>query len=118
MDNVLMAKLEVRVVKSTRVPSKGGRDEIWGSKPKKSEVAKGTKMIPRVWQGVSKIDRKGLCSLHQPNGGLKVTHGCSAPTLHLSSMVLFLCLREAPLLALRRMVRLYSVLGGVPGDMR
>ena len=73
-------------------------------------------MICRVWQGVCKIDRKDLCSLHQPNGGFKVTHGCLTPTFQLSSLVLCLCLHEAPLLALRRMVRLYLILGVGPGD--
>ena len=60
MDDVLIAKLEVRVKMSTRTLSKGGGDEKWGSKPKKSEVAEATKMICRVCLGVSKIDRKGL----------------------------------------------------------
>ena len=67
VDDVLIAKLSVRVAMSTRMPSKGGVDEIWVSKPKKFEVAEATKTIHRVWQGVSKIDRKGLCSLHRPN---------------------------------------------------
>ena len=75
-------------------------------------------MIRIVWQGVSKIDKKGLCYLHGTNGGFKVTDGCSTPTFQLLSLVLFLCLREAPLLAMRRMVRLYLILGGGPGDMR
>ena len=47
MDDVLIAKLAVRVAMSTRIPSKGGRDEIWVSKPNKSEVAEATKMICR-----------------------------------------------------------------------
>ena len=49
MDGVLIAKLAVRVETSTRIPSKGGGDEKWGSKPKKSEVSKATKIIRRVW---------------------------------------------------------------------
>ena len=77
-----------------------------------------TKKIRRVWQGVSNIDRKILFSLHQPNGGFKVTHGCSTPTLKLLPLVHFLCLREAPLLALYCMVRLYLISGGGPVDMR
>ena len=88
MDNVIIVKLEVRVAMSTRMPLKGGGDEIWGSKPKKSEVAEATKMISKVWQGVYKIYRKGLCSLHQPNGGFKVTHDCLTTTLKLLSLVL------------------------------
>ena len=64
VDDVLIGNLAVRVEISTRMPSKGGGDERWGSKPHKSDVAEATKMICRVWQGVSKIDRKGLCSLH------------------------------------------------------
>ena len=75
MDDLLIANLAVRVVISTRIPSKGGRDERWGSKPKKYEVAEATKMIRGVCQGVSKNYRKGIFSLNQPNGGLKVTHG-------------------------------------------
>ena len=67
VDDVCIANLSVRVAMSTRMPSKGGVDEIWVSKPKKFEVAEATKTIHRVWQGVSKIDRKGLCSLHRPN---------------------------------------------------
>ena len=118
LDDVLITNLAVRVPISTRISSKGGEDERWGSKNKKYEVAEVTKMICIVWQVVSKIDRKSLCSWHQPNGGLKVTHGCSTPTLQLSSLVLCLRLREAPLLALRRMIRLYLISGGGPGDMR
>ena len=64
VDDVLIAKLTFRVAMSKSMPLKGGGDERWGSKPKKSEVAKATKIICRVWQGVSKIYRKGLCSLH------------------------------------------------------
>ena len=64
MDDVPIANLAVRVSKSTNMPSKGCGDKIRGSKPKKSEVAKEIKMIRRVCQGVSKIDRKGLYSLH------------------------------------------------------
>ena len=76
MDDVLITKLAVRMATSTRMPSKGGGYEIWLSKRKKSDVAEATKMIRRVGQGVSKIDRKGICSLHHPNGGFKLTHGC------------------------------------------
>ena len=64
VDDMLITKLAVRVDISTRIPSKGGRDERWRSKPKKSEVAEATKTIHRVWKVVSKIYRKGLCSLH------------------------------------------------------
>ena len=64
IDDVLIANLAVRVAMSTRMLSKGGLDERWVSKPKKSEVAVATKIISRVCQGVSKIDKKGLCSLH------------------------------------------------------
>ena len=53
VDDLLIKNLEVRVVISTRMPSKGSGDEIWGSKPKKSEVAEATNMIRIVWQGVS-----------------------------------------------------------------
>ena len=88
MDDALIAKLAVRVAMSTRMRPKGGRDETWGSKPKKYEVAEATRMISRVWQGVSKINRKGLCSLHWPNGGFKATHGCSTPTLQLSYLLI------------------------------
>ena len=49
VDDVLIAKLAVRVETSTRIPSKGGGDERWGSKPNKSEVAEATKIIHRVW---------------------------------------------------------------------
>ena len=35
VDGVLISKLAVRVEMSTRMPLKGGRDERWGSKPKK-----------------------------------------------------------------------------------
>ena len=112
VDDVLIAKLSVRLVMSTKMPSKGGGDERWVSKPNISEVYDATKIICRVWQVVSKIDRKGLCSLHRPNGGFKVTHGCSTPTLQLSSLVLCLCLREAPLLEICRMVCLYLILVG------
>ena len=48
VDDVIIANLEVRVEMSTRMPQKGGRDERWGSKPKKSEVVEATKMIRRV----------------------------------------------------------------------
>ena len=109
MDDLLIANLAVRVVISTRIPSKGGGDERWGSKPKKYEVAEATKMIRGVCQGVSKNDRKGIFSLHQPNGGLKVTHGGSTPTLQLLSLIICLCLREATFLALHRMVQLYLI---------
>ena len=64
VDDELIVKLTVRVEMSTRMPLKGGGDERLGSKPKKIVVAEATKMIHRVWQGVFKIDRKGLCSLH------------------------------------------------------
>ena len=63
VEDVLIANMLVRVAISTSRPSKGGRDERWGSKSKKFEFSEATKMIRRVWQGVSKIDRKGLCSL-------------------------------------------------------
>ena len=118
VDDVLIANLAVRVAISTRISSKGGGNERWGSKPKKSEVAEATKMIRIFWQSVSKIDRKGLCSLHFPNGGFKVTYGCSTPTLQLFLLVLYLCLRESPPLAICRIVRLYLISGGGPGDMR
>ena len=114
----LITKLELKVAISERMTSKSGGDERWGSKPKKDEVSEATKMIRRFWQGVSKIDRKGLCSLHRPNGGFKVTHGCSTPTLKLSSLVLCLHLCEASLLALRPMVRLYLISGRGPGHMK
>ena len=52
MNDVLIAKLVVRVAMSTMMPSKGGGDERWGSKLNKSEVSEATKMICRVWQGV------------------------------------------------------------------
>ena len=45
---MLIAKLAVRVAMSTRMPLKGGKDDKWGSKPKKSEVVKATKMIRRL----------------------------------------------------------------------
>ena len=67
---------------------------------------------------MSKIDRKGFCSLHQPNGGFKVTHGCSTPTFQLLSLVLLLRLHESPLLELCRMVLLYLISGGGPSDTR
>ena len=37
--DVIIVDMAVRVAMSTRMPSKGGGDEIWGSKPKKSEVS-------------------------------------------------------------------------------
>ena len=61
MYDVLIAKLAVRVAMSTSMPSKGGGYDRWGYKPKKYEVSEATKMIRRVWQGVYKIDRKGIC---------------------------------------------------------
>ena len=64
MNDVLIANLKVRLEMSTRTTLKGGGDEIWGSKPMKTEVSKTTKIICRVWQAVSKIDSKGICSLH------------------------------------------------------
>ena len=81
VDAVLIKKLTVRVTMTTRIPSKGGGDKRWGSKPKKSEVSEATNIIYRVWQVVSKIDRKGICSLHRQNDGFKVTHGYLNPTL-------------------------------------
>ena len=47
VDAEIIAELEVRVAMSRRMTSKGGGDERWGSKPKKSEVAEATKMIRR-----------------------------------------------------------------------
>ena len=76
MDYVLIANLAGRVEILTRMLSKGCGDEILGPKPKKSKDAEVTNIIHRVWQGVSKIDKKGLCSLYRPNGSFKVTHGC------------------------------------------
>ena len=61
MYDVLIAKLAVRVAMSTSMPPKGGGYDRWGYKPKKYEVSEATKMIRRVWQGVYKIDRKGIC---------------------------------------------------------
>ena len=116
--DVLIANLAVRVAMSTGIMSKGGGDDRWGSKPKKYSVAEASKMICRVLQDVYKIDRKGLYSLPLPNGGFKVTHGCSTPNLQLSTLVLCLCQREAPLLALHHMVCLYLISGRGPGDMR
>ena len=60
VDDVLIAKLAVRMATSTTMQPKGGGYEIWLSKRKKSDVAEANKMIRRVGQGVSKIDRKGL----------------------------------------------------------
>ena len=102
---------------STRIKSKDSGDDRWGSKPKKYKVSEVTNMISRVWQSVYKFYRKGIYSFHQPNGVFKVTHGCQTPTLQLFSLVHCLCLREAPLLALRHMVRLYLILGGGPVDI-
>ena len=118
VDDVLIENLTVRVDMSTRMLSKVGGDNRRVSKANKFEASEAVKMIFIVWQVVSKIDSKGLCSLHLPNGGFKVTHGCSTTSLQLSSLALFLCLREAPLLALCRIVRFYLILRGDPGDMR
>ena len=68
----LITKLALKVAISERMTPKSGGDERWGSKPKKDDVSEATKMIRRVWQGVSKIDSP----LHRTNGGFRVNHGC------------------------------------------
>ena len=49
VDDVLIAKLAVRVTIPTRILLKCGRDERQGSKPKKYEVSGATKMSFTVW---------------------------------------------------------------------
>ena len=61
VDDVIIENMAMRVTISTRTPPKGGGDERWVSKPKKSEVSEATNMM--LWVQLSARPRMKPTSL-------------------------------------------------------